>query len=99
MKGKNSVLLTAAMSGLLIAAGCSSSQAGSNDSAKTSMGKCYGVNACKGHSDCATKVDACNGKDGCQSMSSCAGQNSCKGKGFKKMSKEQCDKKNGKFEA
>lgn len=98
MKGKNSVLLTAAMSGLLIATGCSG-QAKSTDSSKASVGKCYGVNACKGHSDCATKVDACNGKDGCSSMSSCAGHNSCKGKGFKKMSKEQCDEKNGKFEA
>lgn len=98
MKGKNSVLLTAAMSGLLIAAGCSAT-AQSGDAAKTTVGKCMGVNACKGHSDCATKMDACNGKDGCQSMSSCAGHNSCKGKGFKKMTKEQCDEKNGKFEA
>ena len=98
MKGTNGLLLTAAMGGLLIAAGCSG-QASSSDTYKTSVGKCVGVNTCKGHSDCATKMDACNAKDGCQSMSSCAGHNSCKGKGFKKMTKEQCDQKNGKFEA
>jgi hypothetical protein len=45
---------------------------------------CGGINACKGQSDCAT---ASNG---------CAGQNACKGKGFKDMTKAECDAQGGK---
>ena len=98
MKGKNSVLFGALMSGLLVAGGCSG-EAVSKAKATEAVGKCIGVNACKGHSDCASKVDACNGKEGCESKSSCAGHNSCKGKGFKKMTKKECEAKKGKFEA
>lgn len=86
------------MSGLLLAGGCAAQSAG-NTQTQGPVGKCLGVNSCKGHSDCASKVDACNGKDGCQSTSACAGHNSCKGKGFKKMTKKECNDQKGKFEA
>ncbi len=48
--------------------------------AQTAKVKCEGVNSCKGHSDCS---GAGNG---------CKGLNECRGKGFKEMSKADCDK-------
>lgn len=47
--------------------------------------KCYGVNSCKGKNDCKTADN------------SCKGQASCKGHGFLKMSKEACEKMDGKI--
>lgn len=96
-KSKKSILLTAAMTGLLTVSSCASGT--QQTSQGEAVGKCYGVNACKGHGDCAGKVDGCDGADGCSSKSSCAGKNSCKGKGFKKLTKKQCDEKNGKFKS
>ena len=93
---KKSVLLTAAMTGLLTVTACSTP---SKSVSADTVGMCYGVNACKAQGDCAGKVEGCDGKNGCESVSSCAGKNSCKGKGFKKLSKKECDAKNGKFQS
>lgn len=93
---KKSVLLTAAMTGLLAVSACSST---SKTVSPDTVGMCSGVNACKGQGDCAGKVDGCDSSDGCSSKSSCAGKNSCKGKGFKKITKKECDAKNGKFQS
>jgi len=45
---------------------------------------CGGVNACKGQSDCAT------------GQNSCKSQNACKDKGYKEMTKTDCEKAGGK---
>jgi len=50
-------------------------------------GHCMGANACKGQGACKTANNACKG------------QNACKGKGMSEMSKEDCAKAKGKFEA
>jgi hypothetical protein len=55
--------------------------------AGAATGKCVGGNACKGKSECKS------------ASNSCKGQNSCKGKGFATMTKADCDKAGGKFEA
>jgi hypothetical protein len=55
--------------------------------AGAATGKCMGGNACKGQSSCKSADHACKG------------QNSCKGKGFTVVSKADCDKAGGKFEA
>ena len=47
--------------------------------------KCYGVNSCAGKNDCKTADNSCKGKS------------SCKGHGFLKMSKEACEKMEGKI--
>src|SRR6185437_14965255 len=52
--------------------------------ADTGKVKCAGVNACKGQSACKSANNACKG------------MNSCKGKGFKEMTKAQCDHAKGK---
>lgn len=59
----------------------------SADDAGAAAGKCMGGNACKGQSACKTSSNACKG------------QNSCKGKGFAMMSKEDCAKAGGTFQA
>ncbi len=77
---KTRLLTTAALSGLLLAAGCShyGHHSGPASGSEVAMGQCHGVNACKGKGDCAAK-----GHD-------CAGENSCEGKGWLKMSKGDC---------
>lgn len=50
-------------------------------------GHCMGANECKGKSACGTAANAC------------AGKNECKGKGFLELTKADCDKAGGKFEA
>ena len=54
-------------------------------SASSHWGKCVGGNSCKGLGECRTATNAC------------MGQNSCKGKGFKEMSKADCDAVGGEF--
>ena len=54
-------------------------------SASSHWGKCVGGNSCKGLGECKTATNAC------------MGQNSCKGKGFKEMSKADCDEAGGEF--
>ena len=56
------------------------------------------------HADAAgvkcEKSTACKGQSACKnSANSCKGQNACKGKGMSEMSKADCDKAKGKFEA
>ena len=83
MKKTNVLLAGAAIAGLLMAAG-SATHARADDHAGT-KGECWGVNSCKGTGDCAGKGH------------SCAGQNACKGKGYKKMTKAECDQAGGDF--
>lgn len=80
---KKSYLIAAAVSGLVMASGCTSSQ----PSADAAQGQCHGVNACKGTGDCGGKTHACHGK------------NACKGKGWKKMSQADCEAEGGTFKA
>ena len=84
MESKKSLLTSAALTGLLLAAGCAH-QDGSGSShvygkAKASavVGQCHGVNACKGKGDCSAATH------------DCAGENSCEGKGWIKMSQAMC---------
>lgn len=72
----NSRKLTAIATAAALLFGTVSVTAVAADEAKV---KCQGVNSCKGHSECATPTNAC------------AGQNSCKGKGYKMLSKAECD--------
>jgi len=79
-----SLLATAALAGLLMGVGCSSS---STNTASSPMGECHGLNSCKG-------TGACGGEG-----HSCAGQNKCKGQGWLKMSKTDCESKKGTFKS
>lgn len=87
------LLLSAALSGLLIGTACKTgakSEGGSNEAAATTssdvaMGECHGINACKGKGECGGKGH------------SCAGKNSCKGKGWVKADEATCKAKHGKF--
>ncbi len=83
MNTKN-VLAAAALAGLLMGVGCSSS---STETTTSVMGECYGINSCKG-------TGACGGEG-----HSCAGQNKCKGQGWLKMSKTDCEDKKGTFKS
>lgn len=85
----SSPLLGAALAGLLMASGCSSTPDPSPANAGTAspMGECHGINGCKGMSDCGGKAHAC------------AGHNACKGKGWKKMSKKNCEDRGGEFKS
>ena len=78
--------MSAALSGLLMAAGC----AHSGDTMTTgemAKGQCHGVNNCKGHGECKSVGSSCEGK------------NDCKGKGWVTMSKGDCDAKGGAYVA
>ena len=57
----NKTLVTAALSGLMLAASCGSSQ-----STASIEGKCFGINSCKGQTDCGGKDHACAGKNSCK---------------------------------
>lgn len=81
-----SLLLGAALSGLLIASGCAHS-ANSMPSAEIAKGQCHGVNECKGKGECKTAASSCEGK------------NACKGKGWVSMSQADCDTKGGQYVA
>ncbi len=56
----NKTLVTAALSGLLLAAGTAVS------TAPMTEGKCFGINACKGKGDCGGKGHDCAGKNSCK---------------------------------
>jgi hypothetical protein len=89
---KNSVLLSAAIAGIMGAASAFAADTVAPNAApgKTALpaaaravdtqGHCMGANACKGKSACATAT------------SGCSGQNACKGKGFTETSKSDCEK-------
>jgi uncharacterized membrane protein len=57
------------------------------DTAGSTPGKCYGVNACKGKSSCKASGHGCKS------------QNACKGKGFVVVTKDTCEQIGGRFEA
>ncbi len=80
-----SVLIAAAVTGLMMSA-CSTTPTNSSASS-TATGECHGVNSCKAQGECGGAGH------------SCAGKNSCKGQGWVKLSKADCDKKDGKFKA
>ena len=93
MKSNKSILLGAAVAGILM--GASVGQA-HEDKAKAkadakgavaATGECSGVNACKGQGECGGAGHEC------------AGKNECKGKGWKKMSAADCKKAKGTFKA
>ncbi len=79
---QKSLLLGAALSGLLIASGCAHSH-DSMSHGEMAKGQCHGVNDCKGKGECKTVASSCEGK------------NDCKGKGWTSMSKADCDAKGG----
>ncbi|NKB82043.1 MAG: hypothetical protein GKS05_09185 [Nitrospirales bacterium] len=82
MTSQKSALLGAALSGLLIAAGCAHSH-DAPSGAEMAKGHCYGVNDCKGKGECKGVGHSCEGK------------NDCKGKGWIGMSKADCEAKGG----
>ena len=70
---------------IAIAAAALFSTAPVSASAGSERGVCYGGNACRGLSECKTNTNTC------------MGTNSCKGKGFKKMTRAECDEVGGDF--
>ena len=78
---KDTKLLSAAMAGLLLTAGCSMM----GPKLAANEVKCNGVNSCKGQG-------LCGGKN-----NSCKGMNSCKGQGWLKLSQDDCKAKGGTF--
>ena len=92
MTKTSKTLMTAALSGLMLAATLSVASAddkkGDNpsDTDSKAMGECHGVNTCKG-------TGACHGAG-----NTCAGKNACKGKGWTKATKAECDKQGGSFQ-
>lgn len=82
------LLMGAALSGLLIASGCAHSHDSmSGGGAQMAKGQCHGVNDCKGKGECKGVGHSCEGK------------NDCKGKGWTGMSKADCDAKGGQYVA
>ncbi|HZU98764.1 MAG TPA: hypothetical protein VFF73_18810 [Planctomycetota bacterium] len=92
MKSRKSILLTAAVSGLLVTgSGCGGGEKKPDSTSSTASDKhvCKGK-AADGKNDCASadykhacgKQNACKGQGGCKSGDAgCAGKNTCKGKG------------------
>lgn len=76
---KNSILMKAAVAGLIGAAAMIIVPAHAEADAGA-KGHCVGANACKGKTGCKQE-----GKN------DCAGKNGCKGKGFVEKTKAQCD--------
>lgn len=83
--GKNSILLSAAVAGLMMASSQSFASGDTSGKAQAAVGECHGINSCKGKSACKGESNACKG------------QNSCKGKGWVKLSKKACEKKGGTY--
>ena len=50
------------------------------------QGRCYGANSCKGRGECRSVSNEC------------AGKNSCRAKGFRSMTRGQCDEFSGEFQ-
>ena len=80
MNSKKALLSSAALAGLMVAAGCATNYDGHGNygGGHATLGQCHGVNACKGKGECST------------ASHDCAGENSCEGKGWIKMSQAQC---------
>lgn len=80
---KKTVLATAALAALAMAAGCAHTSTGGGMAA--AKGECHGVNSCKGTGECGGPGH------------SCAGQNSCKGQGWISLTQAACSEKGGTF--
>ncbi|PIU01027.1 MAG: hypothetical protein COT74_00540 [Bdellovibrionales bacterium CG10_big_fil_rev_8_21_14_0_10_45_34] len=76
------LLVAAALAGLVATSGCSSTQ---KNQGEVAMGECHGINSCKAQGECGGAGH------------SCAGKNSCKGQGWVKLSKSDCSQKGGTF--
>lgn len=89
MKTNNKVLLSAAISGIMLASatGISAQHSGSEETKV----KCHGVNDCRGQG-------ACEGVHDDGRKYTCAGGNECRGKGYIKTTKAECDEKGGRSE-
>lgn len=81
-KNKSKAIVLAAATASLFAGGLS---AAGNVNAEEALVHCGGITSCKGSSDCATAEHGCKG------------MNSCKGKGYKVVTKAECEKKGGKI--
>ena len=82
------LLFGAAMSGMLLVAGCNAEKKSETPAPKMDekvVGQCNGINSCKGQGSCHSKAN------------SCAGKNSCKGEGWMNMSEEECQEHSGTF--
>ncbi len=87
MKAPKSLLVSAALTGLLATSAFGTPETAQAGEMTKGVGQCHGVNACKGKGDCQGMGHECEGK------------NACKGKGWVKMSKEDCEKNpKGKWE-
>ncbi|MDA0738615.1 MAG: hypothetical protein O2999_01470 [Nitrospirae bacterium] len=88
MISKKSLLVTTALSSLLLASTAYAGAGHEGGHSDSAAGQCHGVNACKGHGSCQGVGHECKGK------------NSCEGKGWLKMTKDMCEKiKDGKWAA
>lgn len=81
---KSSILVSAAVAGLVLGSGCSFLNE-EEDAPEIVGGECHGINSCKGQGACA-------GKD-----HRCAGLNSCRGQGWLKMTEKECLDKKGTY--
>ena len=76
MKSKKSILLSAAVSGLLFGAAATSltscASGGENEMATAQRHACKSMNACKGQGGCKTETNACAGKNSCKGQGGCA---------------------------
>lgn len=82
MKSK---LLSAALTGFVLASTAGAADSVTPDKKSTPMGECHGVNSCKGTGQCGGQNH------------SCAGLNECKGKGWISMTEKECSSKKGKW--
>lgn len=80
-KNTSKAFMLAAATATLFAGGLSTA---GNANADEALVHCGGITSCKGTSDCATAENGCKG------------MNSCKGKGYKAVSKAECEKEGGK---
>ena len=86
MISKKSILVTTALSSLLLASTAYAGAGHEGGHGNAAAGQCHGVNACKGHGACKGVGHSCEGK------------NSCEGKGWLKMSQKLCESlKDGKW--
>ncbi len=88
MISTKSILVSTALTGLLMASSAYAGTGHEGGHGDKAAGQCHGVNACKGHGSCKGVGHSCEGK------------NSCEGKGWVKMTKDMCEKvKDGKWNA
>ncbi len=88
MISTKSILVSTALTGLLMASSAYAGTGHEGGHGDKAAGQCHGVNASKGHAACKGVGHSCEGK------------NSCEGKGWLKMSKDMCENlKDGKWNA